>query len=418
MRLLAFFSALLTLAVSLSTELSQRVKEKLYSTAVAYYESGNYVGALELFTFLGNYKNSTAYRGELLRFFTDAPPVSLFAGKEPFIRLKAAANFRFLKVYCPSGSFGVRVQGGRFALNNLRVSGVISFRSDGCKIFVDRGIIEAPPRSEARLLFYKGKPLLVIAMPLETYVAGVLPGEVYMRWGEEVLKAQAVAARTFALYSMAKRKDQPYDADATTLFQHFVGFGGLNPKAVEVAEKTRGEVLVYKGRLVYAMYSSNDGGCSHSFEELFGVKIPYLSRTEVGKVCNLENLKWSRWERFLPRGRIKGFLSSLGVENAEVSTLEVVRNDCGRGLRIRFFLSNGDVLELPLTFFVRLSLRLPSDWFYPKGVYPSGFELEGRGFGHGLGMSQWGAYCLGEKGWDYKRILEFFYRGAAVEKIY
>jgi stage II sporulation protein D len=182
--------------------------------------------------------------------------------------------------------------------------------------------------------------------------------------------------------------------------------------------KTHGEVLIYNNRLVYSMYSSNDGGCSHSFRELFGVNITYLTRTEVGKVCDLKGLKWSYWERFLPRAEVDRFLSSIGVSKGKVKTFEVIRNSCGRGLRIKFFLSDGEVLELPLTFFVRLALYLPSDWFYVRWKNRDGFELVGRGFGHGLGMSQWGAFCLGEKGWNYREILRFFYPHTEVEKLY
>jgi stage II sporulation protein D len=239
-----------------------------------------------------------------------------------------------------------------------------------------------------------------------------------MSWNDAALKAQAVAARTFALYNLAKRRNLPYDLDGTTLFQNFVGFKGINPKAEEIVRETRGEVLLFNGKLIYAMYSANDGGCSHSFEELFGINLPYLSTTEDGKLCNLSNLKRSFWQKGITSEDLRNFLNSVGLTNFQPITFRVLRNGCGRGLRITFVSTDGREITFPLAFFVRLSLHLPSDWFYAERKGSGYFVLKGRGFGHGLGMSQWGAYCLGEKGWNYKKILEFFYRGAVVKKIY
>ena len=413
-----FLLLLLILGTVFSNTIPEKVKEKLYQTAVNYYEKGNYVGALELFNYLGSFKNSTSYRGRLIEFFTDAPSPSIFGNREPFVRLKAAADFKEVKVNCPSGTFSVKVYEKTFHLGGITVKGSLTFNGSGCSLTVDGEKMLMPPRSKVNLLFYRGKPLLIVRMPLEIYLVGVLPGEVYMSWNDAALKAQAVAARTFALYNLAKRRNLPYDLDGTTLFQNFVGFKGINPKAEEIVRETRGEVLLFNGKLIYAMYSANDGGCSHSFEELFGINLPYLSTTEDGKLCNLSNLKRSFWQKGITSEDLRNFLNSVGLTDFQPITFRVLRNGCGRGLRITFVSTDEREITFPLAFFVRLSLHLPSDWFYAERKGNGYFALKGKGFGHGLGMSQWGAYCLGEKGWNYKKILEFFYRGAVVKKIY
>jgi len=407
---------------TLTVEVPLEVKRKLFEKAVKYYKKGNYVGALELFLFIKDYGNSTLYVQRLKEFFLSPPSADLFRGKEPFVRMKIAGDFKEIKIECPSGKvFDLVADNNAYALENRLISEKLFLRAGECSVTFDgKKEIRFPKGIKLLFTFYKKRPIAVAFVPLELYLAGVLPGEVYMSWNDETLKAQAVAARTFALYNMAKRKSLPFDVDTSTTFQHFAGFEKISPKALRVVNETRGEVITYKGRLIYAMYSANTGGCTHSFKELFGIDLPYLTTVKPERFCDMKLLKRSFWTGKMEPAEISRFLNNLGFQFGKTCDVKVSkRNPCGRGLLITFEDFSGRKITLPLSFFVRFQFHLPSDWFYiEKGGRLKVFLLRGRGFGHGLGMGQWEAYCLGKKGWNYKRILEFFYPKTRVEKIY
>ncbi len=379
------------------------IKESLYQTALRYIQTGNYIGALEILHFLGGYKDSQKLYGEVARFFRP-PKVERLKG-EPLIRVKIAQDFENLSLDCESKRLPLKVP---YEIKLPR----------GCAVRFDHKAVKLPQDTFVKVLRWKGKTLAVAILPLETYLRGVLVGEVYLRWPLEVLKAQAVASRTYALFNLykARKKGLPYDVDATTNYQVFKTFAIDHPKVVRAVAETRGEVLTYKGGLIYAMFHSNSGGCTANFEEITGLKIPYL--TSVRENCNMATLKWSYWNKNLSKERVKNFLKEvLGLNVSRVEDIEIKRGTCGRGLLITLKTDGGSV-TLPLSIYFRLEMRIPSDWFFVIGKSGSSFVLAGKGFGHGLGMSQWGAFCLANRGWDYKKILKFYYKGANIKRIY
>jgi len=369
--------------------------------ALEYYREGNLVGALELL-------NAAGYEGplreEIVNFFLLPPSAERFRGGEPKIRLKLAQGFKSLSLRCGSK---VHLLYGGGKVPSLK------FKSRGCLLILDG--VELPLKNfEASLLSEQGLPALVLNLPLEEYLKGVVAGEVYAGWSAEALKAQAVAARTFALYNAAKREKKPYDLDASTNYQRFLP-GSVPPSVEAAVEQTRGEVLTFKGKLIYAMYSSNDGGVGFSFKELLGLELPYLRGAPTAAVCDrFWELRWSRWEKKLPFEKLKELAADAGFKgkicHAELS---------GGPPRLVLFSCDGrGRLELPAAFFARLELGVPSSRFFVAGREKGALILKGRGFGHGLGMSQWGAFCLAQRGWDYRRILRFYYSGAELTKLY
>ncbi|NPB04787.1 MAG: SpoIID/LytB domain-containing protein [Aquificae bacterium] len=402
--------ALLLLTLALLT-FAGDLRETLYRLAVKYQSDGNFVTALELFTFLGNYSDAPRRRLEVYRFFL---PRRFETKEEPLIRVAYASRWREVGIRCPDRTVRVSYEGGKLRAGRRTFDRLLLEVEKGCSLSADGSFLtDLPAKAKVELLTYRGRSLLVLHLPLELYLEGVLPGEVYASWPEEVLKAQAVAARTYALFNAARARAEgkPFDLTATVAHQVFVGLSRRFESVRRAVEQTRGLVLTYGGGLIYAMYHSNAGGCTNSFEDLFGLPLPYLP--SVKEPCEVERLRWGRWERKLSAERLKRLLSELGTEG-RVLDLSVERGVCGRGRKLVFFLEGGRRLELPLTFFARLKLKIPSDWFYPKG----GLRLEGRGFGHGLGMSQWGAYCLAKKGWSFDRILKLYYGPAELKKLY
>jgi len=409
------------LVFSVENPLAEKVKPYLYRKGVAYLQTGNYIGALEIFHFLGNYRNSQTLYRAIAKFFSPIP-AEVFKS-EPLIRV-AISRFTEFELICPQrvekvsfeaptkGSFGKLIY-RRKVYEKLTLKG-----ERGCRLSINgNNYGNLPLDVEIDLVQYRGSAFVVLKLPLEFYLKGVLPSEVYTYWPLEALKVQAVASRTYALFNIyrAREAGRPFDVDSTTNYQVFRLPRRIFPKVAKAVDETRGEVITYKGSLIYAMFHSNSGGCTHSFEEITGLQLPYLSR--VRENCDLRALKWSYWNKKLSKRWLKEYLSRL-VGYFNPVDVRIERNSCGRGLLITFLSERGEELTLPLAVFFRLEARIPSDWFFVIGKSGKDFILSGRGFGHGLGMSQWGAFCLSQRGWDYKRILKFYYRHTEIRKIY
>ena len=419
-KVLVFLSPLLVF--SADNRLMEKVKLHLYLKGVEYLKTANYIGALEIFHFLGNYRDSQTLYRSTERFFSPIP-AKVFKS-EPTIRV-AIARFVDLTLTCPQKAekvfFKVPPKGAfrKISYKSGFYKKLTLKGKKGCELTIN-GISygKLPIDVDIDLVEYLGSAIAVLKLPLEFYLKGVLPSEVYPSWNIEALKAQAVASRTYALFNIyrAREAGKPFDVDSTTNYQAFKIPQRILPQIAEAVDKTRGEVITYRGSLIYAMFHSNSGGCTHSFKEITGLNLPYLSRVE--EKCDLKNLKWTTWNKNLSKRRVEQILASLAGRRLRITDMEIKRNSCGRGLDITLLLKDGEKITLPLSVYFRLEAKIPSDWFYVIGKSGRYFLLSGRGFGHGLGMSQWGAYCLSQKGWNYKEILRFYYRGTKIEKIY
>ena len=405
---------LLSFLLITSASFAGNLKENLYRLAEKYLKQDNYITALEIFTFLGNYKNSPQLKKKVAKFFQ---PIKVSLNKEPNIRVAFAKNFKTFRLVCGKYTYRGRYENGLYLFRGRFLKSIhLKVDSENCKLFVDRVLKTYLPKGVGVKLINYGGSLLILELPLELYIKGVLPGEVYTSWPLEALKAQAVASRTYALFNLirARQSGKPFDVGATVNYQVFTGFNHKFPSVERAVNETRGEFLTYNGGIIYAMFHSNSGGCTHSFKELFGVDIGYLP--SVREPCNMKNLKWSSWKKNLPKVEVKNFLRRLGVNFTRLEDFRIERTTCGRG-KVAIFKTDTGIYKLPLSFFVRLNLHLPSDWFFILSKRGRYYLLAGRGFGHGLGMSQWGAYCLALNGWNYKGILRFYYH-SQIKKFY
>ncbi len=396
---------LLLLIVSTAAAFGISLKEFLYRKGVEFYRSGNYVGALEIFNYLGNYKSSAFYRKKLFSFFSQQPELGDIH-TEPPIRIKIGEFKHSVEFYRNSGKIEVKASERGFKVFNKEVQSFEIDLEKPSRIKVDGKYYTL--KGKLRLVKHCGRNLIILVLPLEEYLLHVLPSEVYPNWNIEALKAQAVASRTFALYNILKRKDAPYDVDSGTNFQVFNFSLKILPKVKEAVETTEGEVLTFQGRPIYAMFHSNSGGETCSFKELLGLNLPYLSA--IRDPYSLRAPKWVSWKITISRERFKVF--PFPVEDFKFTERH-------RG-RVRFMELKTDkgTYKIPFTFTGRLLLKIPSNWCYKLGKNKGYWLIVGRGFGHCLGMSQWGAEIMAEEGKSYKEILKFYYRNTGIKKLY
>lgn len=274
---------------------------------------------------------------------------------------------------------------------------------------------------------------------LDDYLPGVLDKELFSKWHPTAYHAQAIAARSYALFSCAKNAARHYDLESTQASQAYAG-SVSNAKALEAVSDTRGMVLTYDGLILPAYYSSTTGGTGQDAAIAFadGADIPPLrGRVQGGWDAAATYYRWGPINR--PRTETARRIAAWGSANGNpVSSLRDLRaieisrtNAVGRPAEFRLtdtggrqyilrpeqfrFACNEDAPGVrPLS----ESEKLRSSHVRVRVVGGWVQFWDGHGYGHGVGMSQWGAQAMAEKGETYAAILAFYYPGARVERIY
>jgi len=261
-----------------------------------------------------------------------------------------------------------------------------------------------------------GELRVVNEVSVERYVEGTLLREVYPGWGAAVLRAQAVVARTYALYrrSRARARGAGWDVTAGAESQVYAGMAAEAPAARDAVAATRGQVLLWRGEPILAAYHSASGGRTASAEEVWGRPVPYLVSLPVdGEEISPETY-WRIPVAAATLGRALGEQGQPVGPVVEVKVLE--RSPSGR-VRRALLRGAGGAVELDGRELRRLAGGLPSTRFEVRAVRAGAGEAEeeflfvGTGYGHGVGMSQWGAHAMARQGASYREILERFYPG-------
>jgi len=270
-------------------------------------------------------------------------------------------------------------------------------------------------RGSVTLVEERGGLRVVNELALEDYVAGTLLGEVSEGFGDVVLRAQAIATRTYALHRRAHTRSPDYDVEASTTGQVYLGLDGETPAVREAVDATRGQILTFGGEPILAAFHSAAGGRTATAAEVWGREVPYL--VSVG-VPGEEDSPDTYWRAPVSGAELADALAAAGKGVGHVRDVNIVRRTpSGRCAALRVRGSEGDV-ELSGETLRRVlgPTRLRSTLFEARRT-ADGFVFVGSGNGHGVGMSQWGARALARRGSDHRQILARFYPGARIEPI-
>jgi stage II sporulation protein D len=255
---------------------------------------------------------------------------------------------------------------------------------------------------------------VIDVLPLETYVGAVVGAEMPPSFPAEALRAQAVAARTYAVGKKIEAREQGLDFDmgSTVLDQVYPGSGGADPRARAAAEATAGKVLVKDHRPIEAYFHSTCGGRTERGADALGRDLPYLASVPCDRCQGSPSWRWTLRLTPSEMGRAAG----LGGDATKVSVTQATGS--GRVARILVEGSGARVTLDGVELRRRLGYdRLPSLAFTVKAE-KGAFVLSGRGKGHGAGMCQWGAAGMARAGLDYRAILARYYPGAEIVRMY
>jgi stage II sporulation protein D len=264
-------------------------------------------------------------------------------------------------------------------------------------------------RGSVEVLRRGGSVLVVNEVPLEDYVAGTLLREMSPAFAEEALQAQAVVTRTYAMHQMRLHRGEAFHVGAGT---DGVVYGGLDAEsslARRVTQSTRGEYLADDSGPILAAFHSASGGRTASSAEVWGRALPYLVSLPVP---GEERSPEAAWRASFTDRSLGAALAHAGVRVGRVRAVRVLsRTESGRAGTVRV---SGDARDVELTGRkLRDALgreRLRSTRFEVRNE-AGRITFSGSGYGHGVGLSQWGAHALAARGAGYRDILARFYPG-------
>ncbi|MGD9581547.1 MAG: SpoIID/LytB domain-containing protein, partial [Vampirovibrionia bacterium] len=259
-------------------------------------------------------------------------------------------------------------------------------------------------------LVAKGDCITVVnVVNLEDYLKSVVPSEMPASWAEEALKAQSIAARSYAISNINKRNSEGYDLKDTPQDQCYKGYIKETSKATKVINETKGLVLVSNNKVIPAYYHSSSGGVTDN--NVWGNKVNFVKPVNGFDAESPKN----NWSKEIPLNKANKVLSSGGTNIGNlISIIPVEQSNYGRIKKLKIIGSTGST-TISVERFQNL-LNLPSNLFR---AFVSGEKLliNGKGSGHGLGMSQWGAKHLAERGCNAYQILGYFYTNVEIRKI-
>ena len=277
-----------------------------------------------------------------------------------------------------------------------------------------RGIWVGQKRYAGKLnIFIGDKDISVVnILGVENYLSSVVGSEMPTKWPMEALEAQAIASRTYALKQKANNL---FDIDSTNKNQVYNGLESRTFKTTKAVRDTRSLVLVYKNKLINALFHSSSGGMTENSQDVWKNKYPYLSSVKDFDKNN-PNFRWQK--KFSSNELANLFPKIGGLRNIEILDI----TSTGRAKNIKLFGSYGSYQMSGVVLRKRLGLKsnfVRFKFFEEKLNYKSptkkGLIVIGQGSGHGVGMSQWGAKYLAARGQKAERILKYFYRGVQIK---
>ena len=245
---------------------------------------------------------------------------------------------------------------------------------------------------------------VINVVDVEDYLLSVVPSEMPSGWPLEALKAQAIAARSYALANIGKNGSQGFDVRSTIEDQVYVGVQSEQESSNRAVGETRGLVLFHAGKVITAFFHSTSGGCTELAENVWTRSVPYLKSVPDYD----DGSPHFEWTRTVCVGQIEAALSKSRRDvGAVLDIFPVVR---GNSPRVKTLLVTGTRGTVFVTGEqMRGLLKLPSTNFN-VGYVNEAYVFAGRGFGHGLGLSQYGAKGLAEQGYDAPNILSHYFK--------
>ena len=257
-------------------------------------------------------------------------------------------------------------------------------------------------------------------MDVETYLAGVLAGEMRNDWPLEALKAQAILARTFVIQFVDEKDSKYGGADISTDITEAQAYNAdlINNRIRTAVRETRGLVMSDDGDFAYAWFHAHAGGKT----ELPSVALDFKDE-DPDYIASVDSPDSSEapddvksWTAAFPLEDIAAACADLGVKTGEITSIEI--GSRGESGRAKALIINGKSVSAP-SLRIRLGAsKLKSTMIQSISIQDGSATFKGSGYGHGVGLSQWGAYAMAKDGKNSEEIIDHYFENVAIVQLW
>lgn len=303
---------------------------------------------------------------------------------------------------------GILVGDIKSRTNNL----FIKSDDPGAIVIVDgrqfRGNIQLIKKDDAHLL-------VVNYINLEDYIKGILYHEASHYWPEEALKTQAIVVRTYAAYQMQKNASRDYDVTSDIYSQVYGGRTSERYRTNQAVDKTKDNILTYKGNIFPTYYHATCAGKTEDASMLWNIDIAPLKGVSCGFCKNSPHFNWYY---VLSKDEAKFSLIKSGYKIKDIQDIVILGTDRSGRITTLRIITDKQNLDIPAKDFRNI--------IGPNIIRSTNFKIdlvnhdivfEGLGWGHGVGLCQWGAYFMAKQGYTAEQILKYYYPGSELSTI-
>jgi len=254
--------------------------------------------------------------------------------------------------------------------------------------------------------------LVVNNISLEDYIKGILYHEASHYWPQEALKAQAIASRTYALYQMESNKTKNYDVTSDIFSQVYGGRTSERYRTNKIVEDTKGLALLYQGKIFPAYFHATCAGHTEDASLLWNTDLAPLK----GVACiYCKESPHFNWHEVLSLDEIEKKLMNSDYQISKIEDITIDGRDVSGRITKLKIISKDNSLEIPAKDFRSLiGPNLIRSANFNLSIVNREAVIEGVGWGHGVGLCQWGAYFMAKEGKNYEEILKYYYPGAEI----
>ncbi|MBU3933820.1 MAG: SpoIID/LytB domain-containing protein [Candidatus Omnitrophica bacterium] len=297
------------------------------------------------------------------------------------------------------GESGIKIGKDDFKIYGLRIQPKKSpaIYLNGRKF---RGTIDIVRQPDKRLL-------VVNRLDVEEYICGVLYHEVAPWWPMEALKAQAIAARSFALYQSRVNAHKDYDLESSVYSQVYGGRTSERGRTSKAVRLSKNKVLTYKNKLFPTFYHATCAGHTEKASNLWNINLPPLR----GRECQFcQRSPHSRWKKKVSLQDIEEGLEKAGFKVGSIKSIEIAdRNVSGRITALEIISTRGGLRVDANRFRLAVGPNIIRSTNFTVQIKNRQAYFDGQGWGHGVGMCQWGAFFMARKGFNAGQILGYYY---------
>ena len=313
-------------------------------------------------------------------------------------------------------SFNVRIRptdyGIMFGNEHLKIPSIQITPQNEPSIYLGKRLY----RGNLQVLRTKNGLLRAInVVDLDDYVNGVLYHEVSHRWPIEAIKAQAIASRTFAIYQAQENRRGYYYLKADVSSQVYGGVYAEKYRTQKAVEETKGQVLVYNAKILPAFFHATCGGKTEDAGMLWNVSLAPLKGVSCAYCKNSPHFNWS-YSIGLSDIRVR--LKKAGYNVSDIYSIKIKSRDPSGRVTLLQFVSQPSSVEISAKDFrSMIGHSVIKSTNFVLEIQDGIVYFNGKGWGHGVGMCQWGAFAMAKKGKTAQEIVTHYYPGSKVVRL-